>query len=98
MLKKNYSKTGKSCRVTFNLPPETGGETALLCGDFTDWQKQAKAMKPLKKGGFSLTLCLPAEQSYRFRYLLDGIHWHNDDQADGYIPNDYGSQDSLIIL
>ncbi len=98
MLKKTYSKTGQNCRITFTLPPDIGSETALLCGDFTDWQAQAKPMKPLKKGGFSVTLSLPVDQSYRFRYLLDGEHWANDEQADGYIPNEFGSEDSLVIL
>ena len=98
MLKKSYSKTGQSCRVTFKLPAEAGAETAQLCGEFTDWQEKAKPMKLLKNGDFSLTLSLPASQSYRFRYLLDGERWENDWQADGYIANGYGSEDSLVIL
>ncbi len=98
MLKKSYSKTGQTCRVTFNLPAEAGAESALLCGEFTNWKTEAKPMKPLKKGGFSLTLSLPAEQTFRFRYLLDGERWENDWQADGYLPNGFGSEDSIIIL
>ncbi len=98
MLKKNYNKTGKTCRVTFKLPAETAAETALLCGEFTDWKVHAKPMKLLKSGEFSLTLSLPVSQSYRFRYLLDEERWENDSQADGYVPNDFGSEDSLIKL
>ncbi len=98
MLKKSYTKTGQTCRVTFKLPAEINAETAVLCGEFTDWESQAKPMKTLKKGGFSLTLSLPASQSYRFRYLLDGERWENDWQADGYIPNGFGTEDSLVIL
>lgn len=98
MLKKCYSKTGQSCRVTFKLPAEAGGKTAFLCGEFTDWEAEAKAMKPLKNGGFSITLSLPANQSYRFRYLLDGERWENDWEADGYAPNKFGSEDSILIL
>jgi hypothetical protein len=98
MLKKCYSKTGQTCRVTFNLPPESGAESALLCGEFTDWKAEAKLMKPLKKGGFSLTLSLPANRSYRFRYLLDGERWENDGQADDYVANCFGCEDSVVTL
>jgi 1,4-alpha-glucan branching enzyme len=98
MLKKCYSKTGQSCRVTFNLPADIGAKSALLCGEFTEWETEAKPMKPLKKGGFSLTLSLPANQSYRFRYLLDGERWENDWDADGYAPNCFGCEDSVVNL
>lgn len=61
MLKKSYTKTGQTCRVTFKLPAETSAETALLCGEFTDWETQAKPMKMLKKGDSVLPcLCRPA--------------------------------------
>jgi hypothetical protein len=98
MLKKSYSKTGESCRVTFNLPAEIEAESAVLCGEFTEWQAAGKSMKPLKKGGFSLTLSLPANRSYRFRYLLDGERWENDWDADEYAPNCFGCEDSVLIL
>ncbi|MEZ4598174.1 MAG: isoamylase early set domain-containing protein [Syntrophotaleaceae bacterium] len=98
MLKKSYSKTGQVCRVTFNLPAETGAESALLCGDFTDWDAEAKPMKRLKNGDFSLTLSLPTSRSYRFRYLIDGSRWENDWQADGYVPNCYGCEDSVVVV
>lgn len=39
MIEKVYSKAGRSCRVTFELPPEVICETACLCGEFNE-QKQ----------------------------------------------------------
>jgi hypothetical protein len=41
---------------------------------------------------------LPVAQSYRFRYVLDGNIWVNDNDADGYSPNDYGEANSVLIL
>jgi hypothetical protein len=35
-------------------------------------------------------------REYRFRYLLDGTQWTNDPVADGYAPNPYGGEDSLL--
>ncbi len=98
MLKKSYSKTGQVCRVTFQVPAEVNAETVLLCGEFTEWDAAAKPMKRLKNGDFSVTLSLPTQQSYRFRYLLDGTRWENDWQADDYAPNGFNGDDSVVTL
>ncbi|WP_420641735.1 isoamylase early set domain-containing protein [Candidatus Leptofilum sp.] len=98
MLKKNYSKTGKSCRVTFKLPSEVEAESVHLCGDFNEWSPTENPMKQLKDGSYSITLSLEPGQSYRFRYLLDGKRWENDWDADAYVANQYGSEDSLITV
>lgn len=96
MPKKNYSKTGRYCRVTFDLPPEVNAWTAALCGEFNDWDPAAHPMKCRKDGRFSTTLSLRAGQNYRFKYLMDGERWENDLAADDYVPNAFGSTDSLI--
>ena len=96
MFKKTYSKTGKKCRVLFRLPADVKAGTASLLGEFNEWDPQTKPMQALKAGGFSITLYLPAPGSYRFRYLLDGERWINDDDADSLVPNEHGSEDSVI--
>ena len=96
MLKKSYTKTGKKCRVTFKLPAEVEAETAVICGDFNDWDQEATPMKKLKDGSFSATVSIVAGQAYRFRYLLDDERWENDWDADAYIPNEHGSDDSIL--
>lgn len=98
MLKKNYSKTGSSCRVTFKLPAEVEATQVALVGEFNEWSADSHQMKQLKDGSFSLTVSLPAGQDYRFRYLLDGERWENDWEADAYLPNTHGTDDSLITL
>lgn len=96
MLKKSYSKTGRKCRVTFKLSAEVGAETAVLCGEFNEWDEAANPMKKLKDGSFSASVSLDAGSSYRFRYLLDSERWENDWEADAYLPNDHGSDDSIV--
>ena len=96
MLKKNYTKTGQFCRVTFKMPPGVDARKVVLCGDFNDWNRKATVMKPLKDGSFSITITLPANNSYRFKYYLGSHRWENDGDADGYIRNDFGSEDSLL--
>lgn len=98
MLKKSYSKTGTVCRVTFKYENEEQSRSAVLAGEFNDWSLTATPMKLLKDGSFSATLSLPANQSYRFRYVLDGNVWVNDTDADGYAPNEYGEANSVLTL
>ena len=95
MLKKNYSKTGTTCRATFKLPADVNAETAAIVGEFNEWE--AAPMKRLKDGSFSVTVSLDAERPYRFRYLLDGERWENDWSADEYLPNSFGTEDSVIV-
>ena len=95
---KNYTKTGAFCRVTFRIPAEAGAGTASLCGDFNDWNRQSHPMKQLKNGGFSITVSLPAGHAYAYRFLLDGTRWENDWEADKYVPNQFGSENSVVVV
>ena len=98
MLKKNYSKSGKICRVTFKYNNSETSEKAALVGDFNNWSLQESPMKKLKDGSFSVTLSLQAGNSYQFRYLLDGNTWVNDTEADSYVPNKFGEENSVITV
>jgi 1,4-alpha-glucan branching enzyme len=96
MLRKNYSKTGTTCRVTFDLPGDVDAGSASLCGEFNDWDPSSHPMIQRKDGRFSTTVSLQVGQAYRFRYLLDGERWENDWAADGYALNAFGVEDSLV--
>ena len=98
MLKKRISKDGKKCRVTFELPADAKAETAALCGEFNDWDKDALPMKKLKSGKFTAATTLETGTEYRFRYWLDGKRWENDWDADAYKANEFGSEDSILVL
>jgi 1,4-alpha-glucan branching enzyme len=98
MLRKTYSKTGQFCKVTFEIPPELNAQTACLCGEFNDWNPEAHPMKRRKDGRFSTTVSLKAGRAYRFRYILDGLHWENDWAADRYIPNSFSTEDSVVDI
>ena len=96
MLNKKYSKDKKTCKVTFVLPAEVGAKTAQLHGDFTGWEKSPKKMRRYEDGSFKVSVTLDAKKRYQFRYLLDGERWENDWQADAYVPNEFGSEDSVV--
>lgn len=98
--KKNYIKSGTSCKVTFRLPKAAAPEARIVTvvGDFNNWNVTETKMKKLKNGDFTTTLELPCNREYRFRYLIDANRWENDWFADKYIPNRYGSDDSVVVI
>ena len=98
MLKKSYHKGGDKCGVWFYLPAEVDAEKACLVGDFNDWDREANPMKKKKDGTFYTALTLEAGIAYQYRYCLDGERWENDWNADKYLTNDQGSEDSVIVL
>jgi 1,4-alpha-glucan branching enzyme len=97
-MKKEYTKTGRSCRVTFELPAQINAETAALCGEFNEWDTTKHPLKRRRDGSFSLTVSLKPGNEYRFRYLIDGERWENDWDADKYVPNEFGTEDSVIVV
>ena len=34
----------------------------------------------------------------QYRYLLDGARWENDWQADKYLRNEYGGDNSVVVV
>jgi hypothetical protein len=95
-LEKRSSDRIGTVAVTFRIPADAGAATAALLGDFSDWAPMP--MTPTDDGGHVLKVDLPAGVSYRFRYLLDGERWANDWQADDYVANNYGSDDSVVVI
>ncbi|RJQ15099.1 MAG: glycoside hydrolase [Nitrospiraceae bacterium] len=99
-LKKQYLKSNGSCKVTFRLPKEAAADAQIVTvvGDFNNWSITENRMKKLKDGAFTLTLDLPCNREYRFRYFIDSRRWENDWSADKYVPNDFGTDDSVVIV
>lgn len=99
-LKKQYLKTKSICKVTFTLPfgAVEFAKTVCLVGDFNDWSYCDTPMKVAKDGSCSVTLDLEIGYEYQFRYLLDGIHWENDWQADKYVPTAFGDSENSVVV
>lgn len=98
-LRKQYLKSGL-CRVTFRLPAQAvdGAERVSVAGDFNGWDEDGIILKKLKSGDFSVSVDLEPGKEYRFRYLVDGARWENDWNADKYLPNPHGSEDSVVVV
>jgi 1,4-alpha-glucan branching enzyme len=97
MLKKQNGR-GKAVKVTFTLPKDVQGETVCLVGDFNNWDESATPMKRDGDGGFATTLNLEKGREYQFRYLVNGNEWHNDWNADKYVQNAFGGDNSIVVV
>jgi len=99
-LTKRYLKSKPVCKVTFRLPKELAewAASASVVGEFNDWSRRTHRMKKLKDGGFTATIDLTRGASYQFRYLLDGRVWENDQDADGFVPTVFSSENGLLRL
>lgn len=97
MLNKEFTPKRTVCKVSFSLPSEWANEEVKLVGDFNDWSKEKDSMKKNKKGNWEITKRLKPESTYRFRYFIDNERWENDDNADQYVVNEFGSEDSVVV-
>ncbi|MCS7311411.1 MAG: isoamylase early set domain-containing protein [Acidobacteria bacterium] len=92
MIRKKYY--GKRCWVTFEVPGGEGVDQVEVVGEWNGWQPEP--MNPRKDGFYSLTKVFRPGEAYRFRYLINGCDWRNEEQADGSVPNPFGSEDSVV--
>lgn len=84
--------------VRFTLPAEVQAGTVALCGEFNNWSAQDIRLERAGDRSWQATAALEPGRSYRYRYLLDGQRWENAWQADRYVPNPYGSTDSVVVV
>jgi 1,4-alpha-glucan branching enzyme len=95
MLQKKFTPKRTICKVTFSIPEQWAEKDVKLVGDFNEWDKSSDSLEK-KNDKWEVTMRLKPENNYRFRYLLDGEVWENDDAADEYIPNEFGTEDSVV--
>lgn len=99
-LQKQYLKSKRTCKVTFRLPKEAAPDAkgVTIVGDFNRWNITETKMKKLKNGDYTLTLELPCDREYSFRYLIDANRWERDWFADKHIPGDSDVDDSVVVV
>lgn len=95
MIHKTPSPQRGHVRIIFELPACIWADRIFLVGDFNDWQTSVTPFLQGRDGVWRVVLDLPCGQRYQFRYLVDG-NWQTDYHADGWVTNDFGSQNSII--
>jgi 1,4-alpha-glucan branching enzyme len=84
-------------RVTFEVSRTIWADHIALVGDFNNWNTRTCFLQQTHADkDWHISLDLEAGHSYRFRYLVDGQEWMDDDHADGYEVNPYGGVDCVV--
>lgn len=94
MLKKRRFTKDNVVKVTFGLPADGAHESVRLVGDFNQWE--GTPLERQKDGTWKATVALDPGKAYEFRYLVDGERWVNEPEADGYVENPYGAENSIV--
>jgi len=97
MIEKEFTPKRTVCRVTFRVPEDWASDEVSVVGDFNDWDPDTNRME-VNNGYWETLLRLKPNRDYKFRYLLDGERWENDDEADDYVSNPFGTDDSVLKI
>lgn len=95
MIKKRFFKTKTTCKVTFELPKAIEAKSVALVGEFNGWDETATPLKKVK-GTWKTTVELENDKAFQYRYLVNGAEWHNDWEADAYVPNAIDGDNSVV--
>ena len=90
--------SSRKVEVTFRMPPLDDVVELNLCGDFNGWEVKGVPLSQESDGTWVAKLVLEGGRKYRFRYYDNQGRWHNDREADAYVSNDFGSEDSVLDL
>jgi 1,4-alpha-glucan branching enzyme len=98
-IQKRYLLSKPVCKVKFRLPKAAAPEAdqVHIVGDFNGWDPRSHPLKRLKTGDHTITIDLATGKEYRYRYLIDGVQWENDWQADRYEPSPYLDSDNSVV-
>jgi len=94
-IKKQFIKTKPVCKVTFSIEAKEAN-TAAVIGDFNNWNASEGELTKLKNGTFKSTFDLPKENSFEFKYLVDGT-FLNDPEADSYRWNEFANAENSVL-
>ena len=96
MVKKRFFKTKADCEVSFELAAAEANQVDLVC-ESNGWRPiEMKKTRKGKKSTFRAKVRLPQEQQFEFRYLVDRSSWVNDDAADAYARNIFGTENCVL--
>ena len=96
-IKKQVIKTKPVVKVTFSIEAKEAN-TASVVGDFNNWNPAEGTLSKQKTGTFKATFDLPKDNSFEFKYLVDGAYV-NDPEADSFAYNEFaGAENGVLAL
>ena len=94
-IKKQFIKTKPVCKVTFSLEAKEAN-TAAVVGDFNNWNPANGELSKLKNGTFKAAFDLPKDNSFEFKYIVDGAYV-NEPEADSYRWNEFANAENSVL-
>lgn len=97
MIQKKIVSGGDQAKVVFTLPAELATGRVAVVGEFNDWDPMATPMSK-RKGVVTAAAMLETGRRYAFRYLREDGEWINDEAADAFEPNEFGTTNCVLEL
>jgi 1,4-alpha-glucan branching enzyme len=94
-IKKQFVKTKPVCKVTFSIEAKEA-TTAFVVGDFNNWNQTEGELSKLKNGTFKATFDLPKDNSFEYKYIVDGVY-QNETEADSYRWNEFANAENSVL-
>ena len=94
-IKKQFVKTKPVCKVTFSIDAKEA-TTASVVGDFNNWNQTEGELSKLKSGTFKATFDLPKDNSFEYKYIVDGVY-QNEPEADSYRWNEFANAENSVL-
>ena len=95
MLKRQNLKKEKKVKITFVVPADS--PAAYVAGDFNQWDTEALPLRKRSNGTCSASVELNPGAKYAFRYVSNNGDWMNEENADGYEPNEHGTENCVVM-
>jgi len=97
MIKKVNKRSSDQVKVTFVLPEDHPyGDDLSVVGDFNDWTAGEDRFVRRSNQTYSTNVMLDENDSYSFRYYSEEDGWIDDEEADDYEPNEFGSTNCVV--
>ncbi len=97
MIIKRAGTKPNTVSVTFRMPASTWAESVHLVGDFNGWNRQSHPLTRTRGDDcWQITLELEQGKVFQFRYLVNRTDWQNDWNADRYVANPFGGDNSVL--
>lgn len=97
MIKKVDKRSSDRVEVTFVLPENHPYEGEIsVVGDFNDWTPGEHRLVRRSNQTYSTNVMLPEDGRYAFRYYSEQDGWINEEEADDFEPNEFGSTNCIV--
>ena len=94
-IKKQFVKTKPVVKVTFTVDAKEANNAAVV-GDFNNWNVKEGELSKLKNGTFKGVFDVNKDNSYEFKYVIDGT-FVNDAEADSYKWNEFAGAENSVL-